>query len=159
MYLYMRPNKKNHMFRVTLPYLDLLVKPFFSGFLGKKINFIHFERQNIISCILKGQMPFKMHEIYFLIQEKNMCAYPTYYLDLRIFSTVTRNTHIYFIWPEPKVLVPEILDIDEMIFFSTQPMHGYLPYCKLSWDTSTRGRCWNLRRISWRFLLNYGVSY
>ena len=51
---YVRPNKNIPVFRVTRPYLNLLVKPrIFSGFSGK----------NIILCILKGEMPFKMHKI------------------------------------------------------------------------------------------------
>ena len=42
-----RPNKKIPVFRVTRPYLNLLVKPrIFIGFLGKTYNFMHFERQN-----------------------------------------------------------------------------------------------------------------
>ena len=56
-----RPNKKIPVFRLTLPNLNLLVKPrIFSGFLVK----------NIILCILKGEMPFKMHEITFFFPEK-----------------------------------------------------------------------------------------
>ena len=47
-------------------YLNLLVKPrIFSGFL-----------ENIIVCILKGEMPFKMHIIFFL-EKKNVCVYHT----------------------------------------------------------------------------------
>ena len=58
-------NKKNTMFRVTGPYLNLLVKlRFFLGFLEK----------NIMLCILKGELPFKMHEIIFFPRNKNMCA-------------------------------------------------------------------------------------
>ena len=46
---------------ITRSYLNLLVKPrFFSGLLDK----------NIILCILKGQMPFKMHKIIFFFQKK-----------------------------------------------------------------------------------------
>ena len=50
--------KNISVFRVTLPYLNLLVKPrVFSCFLEKYI----------ILCILKGKMPIKMHKIiYFL---------------------------------------------------------------------------------------------
>ena len=50
-----RPNKKRPVFKVTRPYLNLLVKPRFFRFSGK----------NIILCILKGEMPFKMHKIIF----------------------------------------------------------------------------------------------
>ena len=60
----LRPNKKKPVFRVTGPYLNLLVKPrFFSGFL----NFF------IILCILKGEMPFKMHKIIFLPEKIYVC--------------------------------------------------------------------------------------
>ena len=51
-----RPNKKFPVFRVTRPYLNLLViHSFFFRFSGK----------NIILCILKGEMPFKRHKIVF----------------------------------------------------------------------------------------------
>ena len=52
--------------------LNLLVKP--------RI-FFRFSGKNIILCILKGEMPFKVHKItLFFFQKKklkNMCAYPT----------------------------------------------------------------------------------
>ena len=52
----LRPNKKIPIFRVTRPYLNLLVKPrIFLGFL----------EEHIILYILKGEMSFKMHEIIF----------------------------------------------------------------------------------------------
>ena len=63
----MRPNKKKlcPAFRVTWPYLNLLLKPrFVSGFLEKIKNL----------CNLKGEMPFKMHKIIFF-PEKKMCAF------------------------------------------------------------------------------------
>ena len=59
----MRPNKKIHVFRVTGPYLNLLVKPrgvFLSSFLEKYI----------ILRILIGDMPFKMHKIIFFPERK-----------------------------------------------------------------------------------------
>ena len=53
---------KNNVFRVTRPYLNLLVKPrIFSCFLEKYI----------ILCILKGEMPFKMHKIVYFFRKKN----------------------------------------------------------------------------------------
>ena len=60
------------VFRVTGPYLNLLVKiRFFSGFSGK----------NIILCILKVKCLSKYIELYFFPEKeiitKNMCAYPT----------------------------------------------------------------------------------
>ena len=58
-----RPNKKIPVFRVIPLYLNLLVKPrIFSGFLEK----------NIILCILKGKMSFKMHKIIFFFPEKRI---------------------------------------------------------------------------------------
>ena len=68
-----RPNEKETLFRVTQPYLNLLVKPKkCSGFLEK----------SIILCILKGISPLKIHKIIFFFPEnkiikKNICAYPT----------------------------------------------------------------------------------
>ena len=58
---FLRPNKKYLCFRLTRPYLILLVKPrIFFRFSGKKINI---------------KMPFKMHKILFF-PIKIMCAYP-----------------------------------------------------------------------------------
>ena len=57
-----RPNKKIPVFRVTQSYLNLLVKPKFLGVLEK----------NIILCILKGKMPFKMHIFFYLFQKKKI---------------------------------------------------------------------------------------
>ena len=54
-----RPNKKVPKFCVTQPYLNLLVKP--------RI-FFRFSGKNIILCILKGGMPFKMHKIIYFFQ-------------------------------------------------------------------------------------------
>ena len=56
------PSKKNPVFRVTQPYLNLLVKP--------RIFFM-FSGKNIILSILKGEMPFKMHKIIFFPEKKN----------------------------------------------------------------------------------------
>ena len=53
--------QKIPVFRLTRPYLNVLVKPrIFSGFLEKYI----------ILCILKGKMPFKMHKISFFPEKK-----------------------------------------------------------------------------------------
>ena len=60
----------------------------FSGFLEK----------NIILCILKGEMPFKMHKLLFF-PEKYLCV-PTL---PKFFRPVTLNTLIFFIWPNQKV--------------------------------------------------------
>ena len=55
--------KKISVFRVTRPYLNLLVKPrLFSDFLKKKK----------IICILKGEMPFKMYKIIFFFPPQKM---------------------------------------------------------------------------------------
>ena len=49
------------MLRVTPPYVNLLVKPrILSGFL------------EIFLCILKCEMPFKMHKIIFFLPEKEI---------------------------------------------------------------------------------------
>ena len=45
---------KKNVFRETRPYLNLLVK---------SRCFYWFSEKNIILCILKGEMPFKMHKI------------------------------------------------------------------------------------------------
>ena len=58
---FIRPNKKS-LFRVAQPYLNLLVKPWF---------FFRFSENNIILCILKGKMPFKMLKIIFFSRIKN----------------------------------------------------------------------------------------
>ena len=74
------------MFRVTQPYLNLRVRPrILSCFIGK----------NIILCILKDELPFKMH-IFFPERKtiKHVCAYPT----LK-FSDPLPETLIFFIWP------------------------------------------------------------
>ena len=67
--MHIRPNKKIPVFRVTQPYLNLLVKP---------KSFFRFSGKNIILRILNGKMPFKMH--FFFPETKDnikMCAYPT----------------------------------------------------------------------------------
>ena len=49
-----KAKKKIPIFRLTRPYLNVLVKPrFFSGFLEK------------------GEMPLKMHKLYFFPEENN----------------------------------------------------------------------------------------
>ena len=62
----LRPNKEIPVFRVTQPYLNvnLLVKRYKPRF------FQVFWKKDIISCILKGEMPFKMHKIIFFCQKK-----------------------------------------------------------------------------------------
>ena len=61
----LRPDKKLPVFRVNGPYLNLLVKP---------IIFFRFSEKNIILCILKGEMPFKMHKIIFISKKKKICV-------------------------------------------------------------------------------------
>ena len=74
---------KKPVFKVTRPYLNLSVKPrIVSGFLDK----------NIILCILKGAMPFKMHKIIFFSRKKDMCAYHTKYFQTRYLK------HIHFLF-------------------------------------------------------------
>ena len=83
-----RPNKKETLFRVTQPYLNLLVKPrIFSGFLEK----------SIILCILKGISPFKMQKIISLSRKKKkkyVC------LPYRNFQTRYPKLTYFFIWPK-----------------------------------------------------------
>ena len=74
------------MFSVARPYLNILVKPLIiSDFIEKKNN-----------CILKGKMPFKMHESIIVFfqkkKSKNMYVYPT--LN---FGSVNRNTLIFYL--------------------------------------------------------------
>ena len=57
------PNKRMPVYRVTQPYLNLVVKPrIFSGFLEKYI----------ILCILKREMSFKMHKIIYIFPKYNL---------------------------------------------------------------------------------------
>ena len=59
-----RPNKKIFAFRVAQPYLNIQCT-------GETLNsFQDFWKKYIISCILKGKMPLKMHTIKFF-PEKN----------------------------------------------------------------------------------------
>ena len=63
--LLFRQKKKIPVFRVTQPYLNLLMIPriFFQVFWEKKFAHRHtLEKKNIL-CILKGEMPFKIHKI------------------------------------------------------------------------------------------------
>ena len=70
--------------RVTLPYLNLLVKPRF---------FFRFSEKYIILCILKGEMPFKMHKTIFFFSKKDQTHVLVPTLP-KIFSRITRNTLI-----------------------------------------------------------------
>ena len=74
-------NKKIPVFRVAQPNLNLLVKP--------RI-FLRFSEKNIILCILKGKMPFKMHKIIFFSRKK------IYVRTLpKSFRPITQNTLIF----------------------------------------------------------------
>ena len=77
--------RKIPVFRVTRPYLNLLVKPrIFSGCLEKYI----------ILRILKGEMPFKMHKIIFFPKKKNnLKKKKDAYLK---FSEPLPKTHLFF---------------------------------------------------------------
>ena len=61
-YLAKTKYKKISVFRLTRSYLNLLVKP--------RI-FVRFYGNNIILCIFKGKMPFRVHKIIFF-PEKNI---------------------------------------------------------------------------------------
>ena len=63
------------MFRITRPFLDLKVK-------------FRFSAENVILCILKGEMPFKLHKNIF---SRKICV-PTL---PKIFRPVTRHTRIF----------------------------------------------------------------
>ena len=81
---YLGQIKKIPAFRVTRPYLNLLVKPrIFFRFSGKnmilsilkgispfKLHKLIFWKKMLILCILKGEMPFKMHKIIFFPKNK-----------------------------------------------------------------------------------------
>ena len=74
--------KKLPVFRVTWPYLNLLMKPRF---------FFMFSGKNIILCVLKSKLPFKRHKVIFfqkIIQKRNCMPTLSY-----IFRPVT---HLYF---------------------------------------------------------------
>ena len=74
--------KKIPVFRINQPYLNLLVKQgIFSGFLEK----------NIILCISKGILPFKMHKILFFPEKNCVPTLP------KIFHPVTQNTLIFYL--------------------------------------------------------------
>ena len=77
--------KKMCVFRVTQPYLNLLLKPRIFRYLEKYI---------IILCILKGISPFKMHKILFFSRKKRIkkICVPTL---PKIFSPVTLITLIF----------------------------------------------------------------
>ena len=103
------------MFRVTRPYLNLLAKPsvknleYFSAFL---------EKYNL--CILKGQMPFKMHKIiyfsriFFFFFFKFVCLF---YLK---FSDPLPKTHIYFLFGLMLILQSYIISYSIHTFKATQ---------------------------------------
>ena len=73
------------MFRVTRPYLNLLVKPRIFFRFSEKIFFIHFE----------GISPFKVHKIIFFPEIKIYVCLP--YLKI---SDQLPETHLFFIWPD-----------------------------------------------------------
>ena len=94
------------------------MKPIFFKFSGKKYNFIHFERQNIISCILKGELPFKMQEIIFFIQEKKCLPTLPRFKNFQYRSP--KHTHFLF------GLNRKFWSIDEMGFFQ-HSTNAWLP--------------------------------
>ena len=80
--------EKLPVFRVTRPYLNLLVEPrTFFRFSGKNIIYMHFERQ----------MSFKMYKIKFFSRKKKIKKYVCL-PDLK-FSDPLPKTHLFFIWP------------------------------------------------------------
>ena len=105
---WLMPNKRIPVFRVTRPYLNLPMKPWiFPGFLEK----------NIILCILKGKMPFKMHKIIFFSRKKKKKKKKYVCLLYLTFSDPSPETCLFFIWPN---VIP--LDMIVNIYFSVS--HG-----------------------------------
>ena len=51
----------------------------------------------MILCILKGEMPFKMHKVIFFQKKKLNKKYVC--LPYLKFSDLLPETHLYFIWP------------------------------------------------------------
>ena len=78
--------KKNPVFRVTRPYLNLLVKP---------RMFFRFSGKNMMLCILKGEMPSKMNKIIFFSRKKK---YFKKYVCLPYlkFSDPLPESHLFF---------------------------------------------------------------
>ena len=86
-------------------------KPTLPKFTGETDDFSGFLENYTILCILKSEMPFKMHKIIFFSRKKNiiffsrnknnkkMCV-PTL---PKILRPVTRNTFIFFIWPKQAI--------------------------------------------------------
>ena len=83
------------MFRVAGPFRNLQVKPVFW--------------RNIILCILKGEMPFKMHKLYFFPEKKYVPTLP------KIFRPVTQNTPI---WPSQRVDTVNTVFMMDMVIVS-----------------------------------------
>ena len=85
----LRPNEKITVFRVTRRYLNLLVKPSI---------FFRFSGKNIISCILKGEMPFKMHKIIYFSRKKQHKKTCVSYRSSNFQTHYPKHTY-FFIWP------------------------------------------------------------
>ena len=77
------------VFRVTRPYLNLLVK--------NRIYY-RFSGKIIILCVLKGKMPFKMHKNIYFFPEKKVKKYVC--LSYLKCSHPSPETHFLFIWPK-----------------------------------------------------------
>ena len=98
------PNKKIPVLRVTQLCLNFLAKPriFFRS------------ENNIILCILKGEMPFKMHKIIFFFQIKKIVKKLCVPTLPKIFKPFTRNTLIFLIGLR-YVLLAEIFALDSAV--------------------------------------------
>ena len=79
----LRPKFKKNVFMVTRPYLNLLVRP---------RTFFRFSQKYIILCILKGEMPFKMHKTIFFPEKKYIVCVPSYLK----FSDLLPETRLFF---------------------------------------------------------------
>ena len=82
-----RPNKKIPVFRVTRPFLNLLVK------LRKNVQVFS---KNTILCILKGKMPFKMHKIIFFFRIFFFFFLKFVCLSYLKFSDPLHKTNLFF---------------------------------------------------------------
>ena len=84
--LWLRLNKKISVFRVS----GLKI-------LGRINTYIFFSGKNVILCILKGILPFKMHKI--IVFPENLKKKLGFTSKFRK-GRVTLNTGIFFIWPQ-----------------------------------------------------------
>ena len=114
----MRPNKKKiPVFRVTGPYLNLLVKP--------RI-FFRFSGKNIILCILKGKIAFsKIIKLYFFSRKKLLKKIYVCLPYLK-FSDPLLETHLlfYLAWYWKSIIHQAKIHIQSTLYTSNSKGHG-----------------------------------